>query len=186
MKDEIISLFIDDEMDLEDKIIFVETVHSDSVFTEETLDLLKQEKLLATHLSISRPMPRISSFKYLWPLINPFKTLMLVLATAMVIILITCPKTGFQEVWCQFAISKPDLEKADNSIIFTPGKPFSVKFSDRNGYWKDSIEPCLGGNEYIHFLDWKISAAKSRSQFRENLKFSHTRNDLHFIELMDS
>ncbi len=186
MKDEIISLFIDDEMDIDDKMVFVETVHSDPAFTEETLSLLKQEKLLLTPLTINRPMPRIFSFKRLLSFKYPFKALTMVLASAMIIMLITSLETGFQEVRHRFAIYKPDVKQAEFSVNFTPGMLFSVTFPDQNGYWKDSTEPYPVGNEYIHFLDWKISTAKSRSQFRENLKFSHTQNDLHFIELMDS
>ena len=46
MNDYLISLFIDNEMDLDEKIEFVETVHSNHAFTPEAVDLLEQEKLL--------------------------------------------------------------------------------------------------------------------------------------------
>jgi hypothetical protein len=46
MDDYLISLFIDDEMDLDEKIVFVETVHTSREYTLETVALLEQEKLL--------------------------------------------------------------------------------------------------------------------------------------------
>ncbi len=52
MNDSLISLFIDDEMDLDEKVEFVETVHSSQVFTQETVDLLEQEKLLHVGLGL--------------------------------------------------------------------------------------------------------------------------------------
>ena len=46
MKSELISLFIDDELDLDDKLSFVETVHAEAVFKNEAIELLNQEKML--------------------------------------------------------------------------------------------------------------------------------------------
>ena len=46
MKDYMISMFIDDEMSVDEKIEFVETVHTDAAAKDETIDLLRQEKLI--------------------------------------------------------------------------------------------------------------------------------------------
>ena len=46
MHDYLISMFIDDELDLDDKIEFVETVHEDRNFKEETVGFLRQEKMI--------------------------------------------------------------------------------------------------------------------------------------------
>ena len=39
MQDYLISMFIDDELNLDNKIEFVETVHEDRKFKDETVDL---------------------------------------------------------------------------------------------------------------------------------------------------
>ena len=44
MNDYLISLYIDDELDLDDKIDFVEIVHENKSFKEDALNLLRQEK----------------------------------------------------------------------------------------------------------------------------------------------
>ena len=58
MNDHLISLYIDDELDLDEKIVFVETVHHDHRFTDEALALLRQEKRLRAELAEPpRPLP---------------------------------------------------------------------------------------------------------------------------------
>ena len=48
MEDYLISAYIDNELDLDEKIDFVNTVHENKVFKDETVDLLHQEKMLRT------------------------------------------------------------------------------------------------------------------------------------------
>ena len=50
MKNYLISLFIDNELNLDEKIDFVENTHGDQVFKDDAIGLLRQEKLL--HLQI--------------------------------------------------------------------------------------------------------------------------------------
>ena len=53
---EIISLFIDDEMNLEDKIGFIERLRNHSSFADETLDLLRLEKLVRSDVVTAVPL----------------------------------------------------------------------------------------------------------------------------------
>ena len=55
MKDYLISLFIDDELDLDEKIDFVQTVHQDEVLKDEAVALLNQEKRLQQDLVVTMP-----------------------------------------------------------------------------------------------------------------------------------
>jgi hypothetical protein len=56
MNDYMISMFIDDELDLDDKVEFVERVHGDKPFKDETIDLLRQEKLIRSEV-VDRVLP---------------------------------------------------------------------------------------------------------------------------------
>jgi hypothetical protein len=170
MKDELISLFIDDEMDIDNKIAFVDTVHSDPVFTEKTLDLLKQEKLIVSLLSGNHPRQWIFPYKYLRSFQLPFKTLTTILATAFAIMSIVWPEVKHQKVVHQFALSEPYVEQAEISGNLTREKPLHVILADRNRYWKYQLDHSPSENEYSFFLDWKISTANLRAQFRDNLK----------------
>ncbi len=66
MKDYLISSYIDDELNLDEKIEFVETVHEKVSFKDETVDLLHQEKLICGEVAdrvpavIFRAKPRFS------------------------------------------------------------------------------------------------------------------------------
>ena len=48
MQDYLISMFIDDELDLDHKIEFVEIVHEDRKFKDETVGFLRQEKVIGS------------------------------------------------------------------------------------------------------------------------------------------
>lgn len=50
-----ISMYIDDEMSLEEKILFINHIHENKAFTDETAALLEQEKILSAALIQSAP-----------------------------------------------------------------------------------------------------------------------------------
>jgi len=173
MKDELISLFIDDELDLDEKTIFVETVHADPAFTKETLAFIEQEKLLVTPLSVNRPMPRTFSFKSLWSFQMPFKALSAGLAVAMIAMFVMWPETKSQKLSHRFVIFEPGVEQAEIAGSFSKWKPLPMKSSGRNGYWEVTIELSPGEYEYSYFLDGKKSVADPTAQFREEDDFGN-------------
>jgi len=173
MKDELISLFIDDELNLDEKTIFVETIHADPAFTAETLDLLKQEKLLATPLSVNRHMPRVFSFKRLWSFQFPFKTLAAGMATAMIVMFVMWPETKPQKLSHRFVIFEPGVQQAEIAGSFTRWNPLPMSPSGRNGYWEVTIELSPGEYEYSYVLDGKKSVADPTVQFREEDDFGN-------------
>ena len=48
MTEELISLYIDDALDFDDKIVFVEKIHDSKRYKDDTVELLTQEKALRT------------------------------------------------------------------------------------------------------------------------------------------
>lgn len=59
MNDHLISMYIDDELDLDEKIVFVETVHEDKNFKNEAVNLLRQEKRISADVVDRLPAFRI-------------------------------------------------------------------------------------------------------------------------------
>jgi hypothetical protein len=173
MKDELISLFIDDELDLVEKMVFVETIHADPVFTEETLDLLNQEKLLATPLVVNCPFPKAYSVKHLWSFQFPFKALAAGLAAAMIVLLIMGPETKPRKLSHRFVIFEPGVQHAEIAGSFSRWKPLPMRPSGRNGYWEVTIELSPGEYEYSYVLDGKKSIADPTVQFREEDDFGN-------------
>jgi len=173
MKDELISLFIDDELDLDEKTVFVQTIHADPVFTEETLGLLKQERLLTTPISINRPMPRVFSFKRLRSFQFPFKALAAGLATAMMAMIVMWPETKPLKLSHRFVIFEPGVERAEIAGSFSRWKPLPMKSSGPNGYWEVTVELSPGEYEYSYVLDGNKSVADPTVQFREEDDFGN-------------
>ena len=53
--DHLISMYIDNELSLSEKILFVEHVHKSKPYKEDAVDLLEQEKLLSSSLNRTAP-----------------------------------------------------------------------------------------------------------------------------------
>ncbi|HSM89732.1 MAG TPA: hypothetical protein VLT56_06895, partial [Desulfobacterales bacterium] len=93
MNDQLISLYIDDELSLDDKIDFVETVHADKYFKDDALDLLRQEKLIRS--DVVEKMPALSIREPIAPwhlrLFRPVAALAAGLVAAVVLFFIFLP-----------------------------------------------------------------------------------------------
>ncbi len=55
MMDHFISMYIDDEMSLEEKILFINTIHGNEAYRNDAVSMLEQEKKLVT--TLIRPLP---------------------------------------------------------------------------------------------------------------------------------
>jgi hypothetical protein len=55
MMDHFISMYIDDEMSLEEKILFINTIHGNETYRNDAVSMLEQEKKLVT--TLIRPLP---------------------------------------------------------------------------------------------------------------------------------
>lgn len=174
MKEELISLFIDDELDVDGKTDFVETIHADPVFAKETLDFLRQEKLLITPQPINLPMPHVSSLRRLWSFDWPFKALSAGLSAAMICLVLLWPTSQPPKILHRFVIYEPGVERAEIVGSFSRWKPLSMKSPGRNGYWEVSIELPPGEYEYSYFLDGNKSVADPTVQFREEDDFGNS------------
>jgi hypothetical protein len=177
MKDELISLFIDDEMNLDEKTVFVETIHADPVFTAETLSLLRQEKLLTVPQSIDRSMPHPASQAFSFKRIGlfhwPFKSLAAGLVTAMLVLFVMGPETKSQKFSHRFVIYEPGVQRAEIAGSFSRWKPISMKSTGRSGYWEVTVELAPGEYEYSYFLDGKKTVADPTAQFSEDDDFGN-------------
>ena len=100
MKAHLISMFIDDELDLDEKVEFVETVHVNRGFKDETVDLLGQEKLLRGDMVGRVPAPRLEVPKKTAPAWwRPLAALSAALAmVAVFFFLVPHPATRIQQV----------------------------------------------------------------------------------------
>jgi len=160
MKDHLISLYIDDELGLDAKIDFVETVHADAVFKNETVDLLTQEKWIRSDVTDHCPSPSLSVFSnrrslsdWFRSLVRPVGIFTSGLATALLVLFLSPPQQGPQPVPYRFVIYQPDTARAEITGSFTGWQAVPMKRTGTGGYWEITLDLPEGIHRFSYILD---------------------------------
>ena len=160
MNDSLISLFIDDEMDLDEKVEFVETVHSSQVFTQETVDLLEQEKLL--HQSpppafIAANLKKVPFFSWS-DFFGKFWMPSAGFVTALVLVALTSLLMPEQKAFPQleehrFVLYLPQASQPNIIGTFTGWSPLPMQKIGSTGYWALVLKVPEGEHRYSYLID---------------------------------
>ncbi len=154
MNDIIISMFIDDELGLDDKIEFVEKVHARADFKDETVSLLNQEKLLRTdpveHFSpVAIPSPRRSRKMLLFPVG------IAAAALAVAVVILTFSLVLQQQMSptpYRFVIYRPDVTQAEITGSFTDWERLPMNKLGQSGYWEIDLDLPRGEHRFVYIL----------------------------------
>ena len=120
MQDYLISMFIDNELNLDDKIEFVETVHEDRKFKDETVDFLRQEKVIRTEVVDKLPFVKVQlKEKPGFQLWRPMAIFASGLATALILFFFTLPSKEPLSTAHRFVIYQPGVEQVEITGSFT-------------------------------------------------------------------
>lgn len=155
MSEYIISMFIDDELDLDDKIEFVEKVHDNKKFKDETVSLLHQEKELrldpVAHVPhVAAAFPRRPRFR----IFHPAYVATAALAVAVVILTFTFlvqQQTGPAPY--RFVIYRPDVTQAEITGSFTDWQRIPMNELGTSGYWEISLDIPKGDHRFVYILE---------------------------------
>ena len=162
MKEYLISLFIDNELDMDEKITFVETVHDNRPFTDEAISLLRQEKRLRAELAVPvmvpamPPLPAIaaprSNFFGFWfrPLAGFAAAMLLV---GLFSLLQPKPVLSPQEEQHRFVVYLPESNQARIVGTFTGWKPISMERVGTSGYWTLTLPVPKGEHRYSYLVE---------------------------------
>ncbi|MBV5316774.1 MAG: hypothetical protein JZU50_03095 [Desulfobulbaceae bacterium] len=161
MKDYLISQYIDNELDLDEKITFVETVNEDRHFTDEAVALLRQEKQLRTELAFPLPaLPQLHravrtpplNWLALW-----FKPLAGFAAGAVVVILLALFRPGVPPVPQgephRFVVYLPENTQARILGTFTNWQPVPMEPVGSSGYWTLTLRVPEGEHRYSYLVE---------------------------------
>lgn len=147
------SMFIDDELDLDEKIEFVQTVHADSTVKEEILNLLQQEKLIRSPgihrvpvVEIGFHPQRVLKF---W---RPAALFLSGLAAALVIFFFALPKQEIAIVPYRFVIYQPDANEIAITGSFTGWDTIPMKKLGTSGYWELTLDLTQGEHRFGYIL----------------------------------
>jgi hypothetical protein len=156
----IISLFIDDELGLDEKIVFVERVHGNTGFKDETISLLNQEKLLRTETPDPEPLGHaapLSRSRFFMP--RPLHAAAAALASAVIILFsVLFWQQGDRAGQAntdphRFVIYEPDARQVEITGSFTGWKRISLEKRGAGGYWEVTLPLSTGEHSFTYILD---------------------------------
>jgi hypothetical protein len=158
MKEEWISAFIDDALELDEKIGFVETVHANRTFKDETVDLLRQERLLRSEPvgrvpAIVSPRPAPAPFKWLRPLILGLGSVAVLLVLWFQLVPRSDMPAPVMARTHRFVIYHPGIDRAEISGSFTDWRPVEMHRVGTSGYWEAQLKVSVGENRFAYILD---------------------------------
>lgn len=154
-----ISMFMDHELDLDEKIEFVSRVHKEKEFYEESLELLGQEKLIRSDPVTVIPQMQFNKTKG-WlpdiPIFRPFGLGTLAGAIATFILLFSIfsfEKESVPSISHRFVIYEPDVSKVEISGSFTDWDVLPLKRIGASGYWQINLDIPQGEHRYTYILE---------------------------------
>jgi len=172
MKDYLISMFIDDELDLDNKIDFVETIYDNCPFKAETVDLLRQEKTICSkvvdHVPPLRVQPRE---KKVFPPLRPIGIFASGLAAALLIFLLLVPTKQGLPAAHRFVIYQPGIKQVAITGGFTNWKAVPMNRAGNSGYWEITFDLPAGEYRFSYILEGKRQLADPTILTREKDDF---------------
>ena len=165
----LISQYIDDELDFDEKIEFVRIVHADSAYKDEAIELLSQEKLLREMLCSKTPrtLPLRHRFNFYRPtrLVTGWSG-WAVAALLLVLLLGPIPhhpaRVELTDVAStnlarqhRFVIFKPGITSAEITGSFTDWRKIPLQPAVTDGYWEVTLKVAPGEHRFIYILDGK-------------------------------
>jgi len=176
--DYLISLYIDNELNLDEKITFVETIHADDAYTEDALSLLRQEKQL--HLLPEHALPETLPFKtderiespLFWSRWwKPLAGVMVAGALASLILVLPPAKSSNGSESHRFVLYLPEAKEAQLIGTFTDWQPVNMVPAGQSGYWTLTLEIPEGEHRYSYLIGHDRQIADPTVALREQDDF---------------
>lgn len=164
MNEHLISQYIDDELDLTEKITFVQQVHGQQPFYEEAVALLEQEALLQINLITPVPLPacppaaRATPAKTLGQIaswwIRPLAGFAAALALVALFIGLRPEAPGpVFSAERRFVVYLPESTQAQLIGTFTGWKPVAMQPVGASGYWALTLPVPAGEHRYSYLVE---------------------------------
>jgi hypothetical protein len=155
MNDYLISMFIDDELDLDNKIEFVETVHEDRNFKEETVGFLRQEQIIRSDVvdrlpNVNVTLKERTGFSF-W---RPMGIFASGIATALIIFYFSLqPPTEPSLITRRFVIYQPGVEQVEIAGSFTGWRTVPMTRAGVSDYWEITLDVPVGEHRFSYILE---------------------------------
>lgn len=174
MAEELISMYIDDALDLDEKIVFVETVHTHRHFRDDAVGLLQQEKQLripawdrVPEVALPLKPPRTTT----QPKRRSVALVASALAAAVLVFFFIRTPAPLppidRSVAHRFVVYQPDAETVAITGSFNNWQTLPMEKTGPEGYWEISLELRPGEHRYSFLLDDKRRVADPTVMVRE-------------------
>lgn len=169
---EIMSLFIDDEMELDEKIVFVKAVHNSPSFAAEAIELLSFEKQIRADVVERIPLIEAVRPGILRKLLGFFKEPLGWTATALAAALIALVLTSLPSSepvlrQSRFVIYKPEVSRVEIAGSFTNWKRIPLYRAGDSGYWELTLALPQGEHHFSYILEGRQRVADPTIRTRE-------------------
>ncbi|MFC1839944.1 glycogen-binding domain-containing protein [Thermodesulfobacteriota bacterium] len=166
-----ISMFIDNELDLDGKITFVKKIHNEDPFYNESIVLLEQEKQLRSDVVPLVPdvsFKKASKFSDTQYFNLFFRIAKAGVVTAVLILLVfslywkndnAVPDAAPGPVSKRFVIFQPEASNVQIAGSFTNWNNIPLKMVGPGGYWEIELDVARGEHKYVFIVgdDKKIT-----------------------------
>jgi hypothetical protein len=154
MKNYMISMFIDDELDFDEKIELVESVQADAAVKNDIVQLLQQEKLIRSPMVSRIPVVEADVRpKLTFNIWRPAAAFVSGLAAALIIVFFVLPEQKISSVPYRFVVYQPDVNQVDITGSFTGWKTLPMKKMGATGYWEITLDLQEGEHRYSYILE---------------------------------
>ena len=153
------SMYIDNEMDLDEKKQFVENVRSDQAFYTQTLELLTQEQLVR-----KQPDMRDLTSEQRWrpPVWDSLKRFFRPLgfatagfSAAVLMLLSVFQPPVLPQCSNRFVLFEPTVSQVELAGSFTGWQRISMQRIGSSGYWEINLPVPSGEHRFAYILDGK-------------------------------
>lgn len=169
-----ISMFIDNELGLDEKIEFVKSIHEDKEVYEESLELLEQEKLLTSEVLTNAPVFALKERKNWFSFLN-VRPLMYAsvgaMAVIMALLMFPVQKGSVSYLPHRFVIYKPEVSKVEISGSFTDWEVLPLSRIGSSGYWQIELNVPQGEHRYTYIVGGEERVADPTILTREQDDF---------------
>jgi len=170
------SLYIDNELDLVEKLHFIERIRSDDDLFFETLVLLEQEKLLKKNSARLRGLvterERQNPGKRLIKFLKPFSYAGLGAALAtFLFFIIVFPAPEKVPAQQRFVLFEPSADRVEITGTFSNWRRLDMVRLGTTGYWELNIQIPDGEHRFAYILDGSKQMADPTRPAREKDDF---------------
>lgn len=159
--DHLTSLFIDDEMNMDDKISFVHHLKNTPSTADKALHLLKQEMLIRGEVVTHIPQSTFTTIT-VWEKIQAFMiqpksliTASLAAVAAALILVLSSPQITLQPN--RFVIYRPDVTRVEITGSFTDWQRVPMQAVGSSGYWEIVLPLPEGEHRFSYILNGQDS-----------------------------